>query len=130
MSSTSPIQLSLRAAAIGAAVFALAGATPASAQSQSELDPTHPATPDMLTVRPPVTSDLSATTPTLTPAERRETHTLAGAVFAKPAAKARAQEKVDAASQPDLSAVQPKPEWEAKSGLGAGGKGLEIKTPF
>jgi hypothetical protein len=131
MSSTSSIQLSLCAAAIGAAVFALAGATPASAQLQTDLDPNHAATPDLLAKTRAATSDLSATTPVPTPAERRETHALTGAVFAKPAAKARAQEKVDAATQPDLSAVQPKPEWtDAKSGLGAGGKGLEIKTPF
>jgi hypothetical protein len=133
MSSTAPIKLSLCAAAIGAAVFALAGATPASAQLQgrSEADPSHAPTPDGLAKSPLVTSDLSATTPVATPAERRENHKLTAAVFGKPAAAAKAEEKVDAATQPDLSAVQPKPEWtEAKSGLGVGGKGLEIKTPF
>jgi hypothetical protein len=132
MSSAAPVRLSLCAAALGAAVFALAGATPASAQSsQSVSDPSRPPRPDFLAKPRTATSDLSATTPVATPAERRETHTLAGAVFGKPAAAAKAEEKVDAATQPDLSAIQPKPEWtEAKSGLGVGGKGLEIKAPF
>jgi hypothetical protein len=110
----------------------MAVASPASAQSsQSVSDPSRPPQPDFLARPRTATSDLSATAPVATPAERRETHALTAAVFGKPAAAAKAEQKVDAATQPDLSAVQPKPEWtDAKSGVGAGGKGLEVRAPF
>lgn len=114
------------------AILTIAVATPASAQpSQSVTDPLRPLQPDFVAKPRTATSDLSATAPVATPVDRRETHALTAAVFGKPAAAAKAERKVDAATQPDLSAVQPKPEWtEPKSGLNVGGKGLEIKAPF
>jgi|SRR5579859_3285154 len=75
-----------------------------------------------------VTSDLDATAPT--PAEQHETRALAAAIFAKPAAAARAADKATAASEPDLNVVQAKPEWAARDGVLIGGKGLAFKSPF
>src|SRR3982751_1802565 len=45
------------------------------------------------------------------PPEQREARALAGAVFAKPAAAHRAAEKAAPPQDPELAAVQPKPEW-------------------
>ena len=122
MSSASPIVLSLCIAAVLAA-------WPASAQEG--IDPSRGV--DAATGAKPrtATSDLTATTPVATPAERREARALTTAIFAKPAAAAKAVEKVDAANQPDLSAVHPKAEWTPeKSGLGVGGKGVKLTAPF
>jgi hypothetical protein len=122
MSSASPIALCL-------SVAALLAAWPASAQEG--IDPGRGV--DAATGAKPrtATSDLSATTPVQTPAERREAKALTTAIFARPSAAAKAAEKIDAANQPDLSAVQPKPEWTPeKSGLGVGGKGIKLTAPF
>jgi hypothetical protein len=126
MNAASPIRRFLCAA--GLAALALS-ALPAAAQQ--EVEPWRAPTPAM-NAKPKATSDLSATAQAATtPAQQREAKALTTAVFAKPAAKAKAAQKLDDANQPDLSAVQTKPEWtEDKSGLGVGGKGVQIKTPF
>jgi hypothetical protein len=111
----------LRIAVVAAAFACAAG----SAVAQEE--PYRSKTP---APKAPATSTLEATAPTA--AETREAQALTAAIFAKPAAAARAADKVAAENQPDLApaAVQPKPEWSAEEGLRPGGKGVEIKTPF
>lgn len=74
------------------------------------------------------TSSLGATAPSA--AELREARTLAGAVFARPAAAKVAADKATAAVQADGPPLQPKPDWIPTEGVQLGGKGLEIKTPF
>jgi hypothetical protein len=114
-------------------LVALAAASLAagSALAQSAEEPWRAPTPDLVAKPRTATSSLEATTPVATPAERKQARTLTTAVFAKPAAAARAAEKVDQALQPDLSAVQPKPEWTTpKGGVGMGEKGMTITTPF
>jgi hypothetical protein len=75
------------------------------------------------------TSGEGATQPSA--AEQRAARNLASAVFAKAGAAQRAAEKAAPEQTPDLGAVQPKPEWTGdKSGVGVGGKGVEIKQPF
>ncbi len=112
-------------AGLAIAVMLVAYTSPTFAQP----DPYQPAL-DRAPPRPAAaTSDRKATEPT--PAEQRETRTLAGAVFAKPAAAARAGDKAVAATQPDLTPhVQPKPEWTNKDGVQVTDKGLEFKSPF
>lgn len=101
-------------------------ALPAVAQP---VDPFRPVTNQAPPKPKNATSDLDATA--LSPAEQRETRALASAVFAKPAAAARAGDKAVAAAQPDLApTVQPKPEWSTRDGVQLGGKGLQIKSPF
>ena len=116
-----PVRLGLAAAAallvLGFPFAAIAQITPGVALSDQPLP-----------VPPKVTSTEAAQTPTT--AEQRDARKLASAVFAKPAAVQRAAEKADAANQPDLNKVEPKPEWTAPTGPLIGGKGLEIKTPF
>jgi hypothetical protein len=126
MNAASPIRRF--ACAAGLVALSLA-ALPAVAQPEVEpwRSPS-PAVPE----KPKATSDISATAQTATtPAQQREAKALSTAVFAKPAAKAKAAQKIDDANQADLSAVQPKAEWaEDKSGVGVGGKGVQIKAPF
>ncbi len=79
--------------------------------------------------KPRATSDLDATSPG--PAEQREIRTLAGAVFAKPAAAARAGDRAVDAARPDHGQpVRRKPEWTNENGVRLSGKGLEFKSPF
>jgi hypothetical protein len=122
MSSASPIVFCLCFGAVLAA-------WPASAQDV--VDPGRGADAALGAKPRTATSDLAATTPVATPTERRETRALTAAIFAKPGAAAKAAEKVDAANQPDLSAVQPKPLWtEEKNGLGVDGKSIKLTEPF
>ncbi len=114
-----PGRLGLAAAA---ASVALGYAATAAAQiTPSPLNDDPPPTP------PKVTSTEAAQA---TAAEQRDARKLATAVFAKPAAAARAADKADAANQPDFNRIEPKPEWSAQSGPQISGKGVEIKTPF
>jgi len=107
------------------------GLAAGSARAQSVDEPMRGPEPELVTKPRTATSSLEATAPVATPAERRQARTLTTAVFGRPAAAARAAEKVDEALQPDLSAVQPKPEWtEQKGGVGLGGKGMTITAPF
>ena len=111
----------------GLAVTAILAAYAPSSFAQP--DPFQPALDHAQPKPRAATSDLLASAPT--PAEQRETRALAGAVFAKPAAAARAADKAVAATQPDLTPpVQPKPEWANKDAVQVTGKGLEIKSPF
>jgi outer membrane PBP1 activator LpoA protein len=111
---TPPTRLLVRAAAFAALALS---AVPAAAQQDD---------------KPRATSDLSAATQTATtPAQQRDARVLATAVFAAPAAKAKAAQKLDDANHPELSAIPTKPEWtEPPGGVGLGGKGVQIKTPF
>ena len=117
-----------RAAAI--VLLLLVVAAPAAAQPQEEpwrppIDPSSQVTAN----RDRTTSGPAATAPS--PAEQREARVLAGAVFAKPAAAERAADKAAPVVEPDLGQVQPKPEWTSQSGgVGIGGKGVQVKTPF
>ena len=123
---TPPTRLLVRAAAFAALALS---AVPAAAQQDAEpWRAPGPAVPD----KPRATSDLSAATQTATtPAQQRDARVLATAVFAAPAAKAKAAQKLDDANHPELSAIPTKPEWtEPPSGVGLGGKGVQIKTPF
>jgi len=94
----------------------------------AQVRPGLPLSDQPLPVPPKVTSTEAAQTASA--AEQRDARKLATAVFAEPAAAARAAEKVDAANQPDFNKVEPKPEWKATDGPRIGGKGMEIKTPF
>jgi hypothetical protein len=114
-----PNTVGLRLAA--AAALLVCGAGPVGAQ-------TEPFRPPIGAPAPKATSALEATTPTA--AEAREAKALTTAVFAKPAAAARAVDKVTAENQPDFAVSAPKPDPTAQEGLRPGGKGLEIKTPF
>jgi hypothetical protein len=110
---------------LAAASILTIGALPAFAQTS----PFEPRTDHAPPKPRNATSDLEATAPTAE--EQRETRALASAVFAKPAAAARAADKAAPVTTPDLaSPVQPKPEWSAKDGVQIGGKGLQIKSPF
>jgi hypothetical protein len=109
---------------LAAAAASLVISYPAAAQ----IEPGLPLSDQPLPVPPKVTSTEAAQTATA--AEQRDARKLATAVFAKPAAAARAAEKVDAANQPDLSKIEPKPEWSVPAGPQISGKGLQIKTPF
>lgn len=119
----------LRAAA-GLAALALS-AWPAGAQIK-ETQPWQPPVPAAEAKPRTASSDLGAATQSATtPTQQREAKALTTAVFAKPAAKAKAAQKLDDANQPDRSAVSIKPEWtEDKAAVGVGGKGVQIKTPF
>ncbi len=121
-------QLTLRPIRVSAVLFATAvlmGSGPSALAQQP--DPRQP-TPQFDPPKPRnATSDLDATAPS--PQEQRETRSLAAAVFAKPAAAARAADKA-APPQPDLNIVQAKPEWSTKEGLQVGDKGVEFKSPF
>ncbi len=77
--------------------------------------------------RAQVTSGVDATAPTA--GEQRQARALATAIFAKPAAAARAADKA-APPTPGLAAVQPKPEWSQKDGPQVGGDGLTVSRPF
>jgi hypothetical protein len=81
-----------------------------------------------LSSRQRVTSSLDATAPS--PAEQREARALAAALFARPAAAARAADKAAPVTQADAVTVEPKSDWESKDGLQFGGKGLQFKSPF
>ncbi|THD59405.1 hypothetical protein [Phenylobacterium sp.] len=84
-----------------------------------------------LTVKPPVTSDLSATRgPTVTPAEQRSTRTLASAIFAKPGAAQKAADKAASANDPVIPPGEPKSEWLPDQSVKVGGKGLQVTAPF
>ena len=120
-------QSSICLLAISAATLVLWAAP---VRAQEEVEPWRSPTTDGVIKPRNATSDLSATKPVATPSERREAHALTTAIFAKPGAAARAAEKVDAANQPDLSLTPPRPEWTEDKGLAAGGRGVEIKTPF
>ena len=101
------------------------------ARAQEEAEPWRSPVPEQAARPRAATSGLGATAPVSTPAQRREAHKLAAAVFAKPGAAARAAQRVDAATQPDLSLVQPRAEWtEDHGGVGLGENGVEIRTPF
>jgi len=126
MASASPTRLLLCAAGLAALAFS---AWPAAAQEESYRAPK----PEAAAVPPKATSDLTAATQTAqTPAQQRDAKALATAVFAKPAAKAKAAQKLEDANHPELATVQPKPEWTGEKGgtLGVGGKGVQVKTPF
>ena len=99
---------------------------PAAAQQAVEpwRTPVDAATPN----RAHVTSSEAATAPSAS--EKREAKALAVAVFAKPAAAQRAADKVETATTQAISPADPKPEWVAKDGVGFGGKGMQVTTPF
>jgi hypothetical protein len=113
----------LIAAALAAPLGVLA--LPAAAQVT---EPWRTPTDEPVANRAHVTSGEDATK--LSPAEQRAAKALAVAVFAKPAAAHRAVEKVEAAAAPAVPPAEPKPEWLAKDGVGLGGKGVQVKTPF
>jgi hypothetical protein len=126
MSTAKPIRILARAVIRWG--LTLAPWPAAAAQSEPPWRDPGLATPD----KPRATSDLSAATQTATtPAQQRDAKALATAVFAKPAAKAKAAQKLDDANHPELAAIPTKPEWSGPpSGVGLGGKGVQIKTPF
>lgn len=111
-----------RAVQFGVAAMLLLSTAPAHAQ----IDPGRPL-PDAPPPRTSANSTLAGNV--ASPEERRETRTLAAAVFAKPAAATRAADKASAAVQPDLSAVQPKENW-ANSGPHIHKKGVQVTAPF
>ena len=101
------------------------GASTAAAQVT---EPWRTPTDEPVASRAHVTSSEAATAPS--PAEQRQAKALAVAVFAKPAAARKAAEKVAEANAPAIPPAEPKPEWVAKDGVGFGGKGMQVKTPF
>ena len=109
---------SLRLAIVVAALACVGGSA---AAQEEEYRPNAPAAPK-------ATSSLGATAPTA--AETKEVKALTAAVFAKPAAAARAVDKATTDSQPDFAVTIPKPESPLPDGFRPGGKGVEIKTPF
>ena len=108
-----------------AAAFTLAAANAALAQA---VEPWRAPVPPPPAPAAPATSTPAATAPAAS--EQHDARELATAVFSQPAAAERAAEQADAKSQPDYTAVQPKPEWSANDGVRVGGKGVQIKTPF
>ena len=103
----------------------LSGGSMAAAQVT---EPWRTPTDEPVANRAHVTSGEDATKPS--PAEQRQAKALAVAVFAKPAAARKAAEKVEEANAPAIPPAEPKPEWVAKDGVGFGGKGMQVKTPF
>jgi hypothetical protein len=117
----SPLPNTLAAAAIA---LALSVATPAAAQVETWIEQTS----DTSIESAPVTSMASAIEPTAI--EQRAARAFAAVVFASPAAAMRAGEKAEAAMQPDLAAVQPKPKWVADARLRVTGDGVQVKATF
>ena len=116
-------------AAAGLLILAQAGPAPAQVDPQTAVraEPWHD--PNGTTAKPKTaTSSPSATEPNA--AEQRETRKLAGAIFAKPGAAARAADKAAPPNTADIPPAQPKPEWLASDGLRPGGEGVQVKTPF
>jgi hypothetical protein len=130
---TQSMSIRLRYAALaGAAVFlSAAGAHAQQDQWRGPDDIESSRAPEHAPLPPHATSSLDATkTTAATLTQQRETRNLATAVFAKPAAAQRAGDKAAAAYAPPIAPAAPKPEWLAADGIHAGGKGLELSTPF
>ncbi|HEY0435448.1 MAG TPA: hypothetical protein VGC92_02335 [Phenylobacterium sp.] len=103
----------------------LAAASPAPAQVT---EPWRTPTDEPVANRARVTSSPDAAK--ASPAEQRQAKALAVAVFAKPAAAKKAADKVAADNAPAIPPAEPNPDWVAKDGVGFGGKGVQVKTPF
>lgn len=110
---------------LSAALAALLFAGSAAAQV---VEPWRSPTSETAPNRAHVTSSEGAAQPSA--AEQREARALAVAVFGKRAAAQKAADKVAAANTPAIPPAEPKPEWLAKDGLQAGGKGMKVTTPF
>ncbi len=109
------------------ATMVLSAAGAALAQSKTD-DPEpwrQPAPPPPI---PRATSSLDATKPTA--AQQHQSRMLAGAIFAKPSAAQRAEDKVAAANAPAIPPTDPKKEWLAEPGIRLGGEGLQVSKPF
>jgi hypothetical protein len=121
LSSPAPVLAALVAAGTMAAIAAPAAAQQAVEPWRTPIDETAPN-------RAHVTSSEAATAPSAS--EKRDAKALAVAVFAKPAAAQRAADKVETANTQVIAPSDPKPEWVAKDGVGFGGKGMKVTTPF
>jgi hypothetical protein len=121
------------AAALLAAMAGAAVADPPSPAAKDAYDTSHVPGEPSLAIKPPVTSDISATQGPgpATPLEQRETRTLASAIFSKPGAAQKAADKASAANDPVIPPTDPKAEWFGdQQNVKVGGKGLLVTAPF